>query len=139
MSDVKYYYAMSEDCECWTYDNYNDLFGDKFGDELTADNGDVVTIYMGESAPAPVFSGLYRVIIDQLDERLYEEVGEIAEGWPEALDAKQGASLDDAIKSWFIENDLMPTQFKIINIVPVRFRCEVKGHDVEFYPVEGEN
>jgi len=63
-----------------------------------------------------------------LDESLYEEVGEHEWIYP-GLKAEQKKDLTATIKTWFVDNKLLPNYFKIDNIRPLTISIDFDGGD----------
>lgn len=101
--------------ECWSSDEENFRY-DSLGELLDAEEIDVgQTVYVGEQSDASAYGFVDADdIIEQFNERAYDEFGECAEDWPDVTKEAK-AELNAYLAAW-IERHSPQRFYRVVNV-----------------------
>ena len=118
------YYSTNE--ETFNFDSIDEAFCDVFESEDSFNVGDVVTVYSGEAIKNKASDYLSGNLLEDMQERAYDEAGEFAEDYLiEAGIVEQNEllkELSDAVDKWADKYGFQPKFYGIRNIKEINAR-----------------
>lgn len=118
-------YNHSEDGEYWIYDDLQSAVENAVYTLPESDfkDGTIIDIYQGDCITEPASYYLPRHFGEMLNEYAYDNVGEVADGWPPVhLEEKLQNALEAFVDDWFTKNECHPEFGLIKNVKTIQIR-----------------
>ena len=107
----------STDEEVFSHDTLHEAVESLLADDETIKQGDVVSVFSGESEAVNIKSYIPDVM-ENMGEMSYDDMGEFADSWPDApknVEKEIQNSVENLVVELFEKHKLMPSFYKIKN------------------------
>ena len=127
-----YTWMENDNCDIWNRGEFETIEG-CIGEALDCGYEPGETIYVGECQKVEVGGIYFDDVLDRVEETMYEEVGEVSEGWDitsitgrysyrKEIYEKYEEKLRQLVLDYLKEIKEEPSFYKVINVGPVEIR-----------------